>query len=401
MKSLCSPLALAFNSSHEALNPYHRMSGRIIYGFLMLHGAFYLNFFIQSSILLKRLRNVDVILGLLALSLLTILMSTAVRVVRRWSYRIFFICHLIIGVLLLPVIFFHVTHLRIYVSECLAIFVLDLVARKLDTIMAFTKITAVPDTSLVKLSMPVPASKMARFAAAPGQHVYLSIPYQSASSPIHQLLFNPFSIASISDNTITLVLRVLHGPTTTALSNLTKLSKANPPLKIEGPYGSSRHFPNFAANFDRILLVAGGVGATFILPIFRDIEEALASEGLSTRKVKMVWSVKTRADIAWSDVPKTLDNESNLKVFTTGIAGSAPVEGTGVPYDAVEMRGVGEGGRPDLRRIVDDTFRLGEEDRVAVLVCGPEGMARELTGYVSHWVEKGRYVWFHDESFGW
>jgi len=59
--------------------------------------------------------------------------------------------------------------------------------------------------------------------------------------------------------------------------------------------------------------------------------------------------------------------------------------------------------RPDLRKIVDDTFRHGSADgeRVAVLVCGPAGMARELRAHVGAWVARGRDVWFHDEGFGW
>jgi hypothetical protein len=57
--------------------------------------------------------------------------------------------------------------------------------------------------------------------------------------------------------------------------------------------------------------------------------------------------------------------------------------------------------RPDLRKIVDGTFRHGNEERVAVLVCGPKQMARELREQVGRWVKKGRDVYFHDESFGW
>lgn len=57
--------------------------------------------------------------------------------------------------------------------------------------------------------------------------------------------------------------------------------------------------------------------------------------------------------------------------------------------------------RPHLGAIVDSVFRKGKGERVAVLVCGPAGMARELRRDVGKWVGKGRDVWFHDESFGW
>jgi hypothetical protein len=56
--------------------------------------------------------------------------------------------------------------------------------------------------------------------------------------------------------------------------------------------------------------------------------------------------------------------------------------------------------RPDWARLVDDVFRLGGEERVAVLVCGPHGMARDVRAEVDRWVARGRAVLWHDETFG-
>jgi hypothetical protein len=57
--------------------------------------------------------------------------------------------------------------------------------------------------------------------------------------------------------------------------------------------------------------------------------------------------------------------------------------------------------RPELGKIIDTTFRKGTEETVAVLVCGPAEMSREIKARVRPWVMKGRSVWWHDESFGW
>lgn len=57
--------------------------------------------------------------------------------------------------------------------------------------------------------------------------------------------------------------------------------------------------------------------------------------------------------------------------------------------------------RPDFGKIVDEVFRMGGEERVAVFVCGPAGMAGDVRREVGRWVAKGRDVWFHDEAFGW
>ena len=424
MKSLYSPLAFAFKASHEELNPWHRVSGRIIYGLLICHATWYLNFFVQVGVLQKRLAAPVVIIGVLGFAMLSLLVTTSLETVRRWSYRAFFVCHLIIGVTLMPLLFFHAKPLRIYVVEALALFVFDIVCRKLDTVTGFATITAVPNTKLVKLTIPAPQSKIHRFTAAPGQHVYLQIPPESTPAKtslpsIHDLCYNPFTVASVSEHDVTLVLRTLKGPTTKALENLSRLNKARPPLNIEGPLGSSRNFPNLAREYDRIVLVAGGVGATFIMPIYKSVQEQLVTEGKSPDRATFAWSMRSTAEASWAIDPEagdTLSEDENLKLYLTsgflaeenhGDEELLPVDGSVELTDLAsdeEVKGVKVTGgrkRPDLKAIVDESFRLGREESVAVLVCGPKSMARELRKHVGVWVARGRDVWFHDESFGW
>jgi NAD(P)H-flavin reductase len=421
MKSLYSPLALVFKCSHEHLNPWHRLVGRIIYSLLMLHATWYMNFFIQAGIFPKRLFDTIVIIGMVAFCLTTLMVTTSLERVRRWSYRVFFIIHLFIGMGLMPLLFFHAKPLRLYVSEALVLFIFDVTMRKLDTVTGFATITPVPKTKLVKLKIPVPASKMHRFHAAPGQHVYLNIPAESRPSKtafIHELLYNPFTVAGVSTTDVTLVLRALDGPTTKQVHNLTRLQKAKPPISIEGPLGSSRNFPNLAANYDRILLVAGGVGASFILPIYRHLRGQLDAEARSRDRLTFTWSMRSAAEASWTlpsspDSETTLSEDSNIKIFITRSNADdrrhseeiLPQDGS-VELDELQageepVKATGGRDRPDLRSIVDESFRAGGEERVAVLVCGPKGMAREVRESVGRWVEKGREVWFHDESFGW
>ncbi|KAH6677409.1 ferric reductase-like protein like transmembrane component [Halenospora varia] len=419
MKSLYSPLSLTFKASHEELNPWHRLSGRIIYSMLCLHATWYLNFFVQANVLSKRLSAPVVIIGILAFTSLTILVSSSLATVRRWSYRLFFVTHLIIGVSVLPLLFFHAPALRIYIFEALALFIFDIVCRKLDTVTGFATITPIPSSKLVKIKIPVPASKLKRFYASPGQHVYLSIPPESTpkstSAPsIHDLLFNPFTVAEVSSKDVTLVLRTLNGPTTQAIDNLSKLPKAKPPINIEGPLGSSKHFPNLAVNYDRILLVAGGVGATFVLPIYRHIQEQLENEAKSPDRATFIWSMRSASEATWAIDHKSrlrLDDDENLKIYITRNS-TAPLDSSiqdDIELDELDkseeegvVKATGGRDRPDLKKIVDEVFRYGNEERVAVLVCGPVEMSREVRKYVGWWVmERGRDVWWHDEGFGW
>ena len=415
MKSRYAPLGVAFKSSHEQLNAWHRISGRVIYFLLLNHATWYMNYFVQNGLVYKRLTEFIVIVGVTSFLGITVLFSTALEAVRRWSYRVFFVIHFVLGLAVLPLLFFHVKELRLYMVETLILFVFDLVYRKMDTVTGHATVTKVPGTKLVKLKIPVPPTKLSRFAAAPGQHVYLFIPPESrpsnAGSPsIHDFLFNPFTVAEVSSADVTLVMRISSGPATLAIDTLANLSKAKPPIDIEGPYGASKRFPDLAATCDRILLVAGGVGATYILPIYRHLRDEMESESMSPDRLKLVWSMRSGPEASWAfDTPAepSLEDDEHVKIYLTrGDAddsrrnetadGSVELDDLQQTWKTIKATGGKE--RPDLKKTVDDIFRLGNEERIAVLVCGPEGMANELRKYVGSWVMKGRDVWWHDEN---
>lgn len=414
MKSRYSPLGLAFGVSHEQLNIWHQYSAKVIYTLILVHATLYLNFFFQLGVFEKRAQDLDVILGLSSLVFLTILMSTSLALVRQWSYRLFFLLHLTIGLGLPVVLFFHAHHLRIYVTEAITLFLIDVVFRKLDTSTSFASVDPVANTKLVKVRIPVSSDKIHRFQAAPAQHVYLNIPAGSRPTgtsglSIHEVLYNPYTIAEVSDTEITLVLRALKGPTSKALAALTKLTKAKPPLNIEGPLGCTQHFPNLAANYDRILLVAGGVGATFTLPVYKSIVAQLESESLSLDRVKFIWTMRSAAEANWA---QGINEDENIEVFVTRsksddqnhtqesvpIDGSVEMDTLSSQEENVVVNGARE--RPDLQKIVDEVFKQGQGEKVALLVCGPGGLARELRRHVGKWVDQGREVWFHNEAFG-
>ncbi|KAH7018337.1 ferric reductase like transmembrane component-domain-containing protein [Microdochium trichocladiopsis] len=436
-----NPVAWAFNSSHERVNRIHRPLGRIVYLLLCVHAAMYLNFYYQTGILQAKMTSLVPVLGILSIAAMTLLMSTSLEYVRHLSYRAFFITHLLVALALPVAIFLHAHTARILVAEALLIFAADIGVRRLSTVEVDTNIIRVGDSDLLKLDMALPDEKQfARFAHdGPGVHVYLSVPQASRPSPWNmlaprnlqfELMFNPFSIATTDDKTrtVTLVAKQCRGPMTRNLARLAAgegdyhgNSQATVPLSIQGPFGCSRKFPDLAGpEFSSILLVAGGVGATFILPIYR----SLASERIGPR-VKMIWALRSAAQATWATTTiEGLVNDENCDLFLTGnILASSPMphsqnghagEGSDIAMTRLSARTpttthISNGHqhinekRPDLANIVDDVFKkvTPSQGRVAVLVCGPAAMARELRASVGVWVAKGRDVWWHDEGFSW
>lgn len=435
-----NPIAFVFRSSHEQVNRWHRVLGRVIYTMLWLHAVFYFNFFVGVGIFVEKMLSPVVMAGVVAFILLIVLNTTALSVMRSYSYRLFFIVHLVAAFAMPPILFIHARPARVYLAEAFLIFVVDLVTRKLSSVTTEASLEAIPGTNLIKISAPISPTKANQLREHPGSHIYLNIP---ETAP---LWYNPFTVAAVNDETgdVTLVARQLTGPTSSALAKFAARSSpalsnrgevkagdggAKLSLSIEGPYGAVRYFPNLAgSHFDRILLVAGGVGATFAVPIYR----AVVHDNPNV-KLDFVWAVRSAGDATWAvegdgSEGRSILSDKNVHIFLTGDLTDAQPNGeTGrttrsSSQRATESAGGGSGGvelspmyrdrqrgqyttqhnrrRPDLKKIVDEVFKHGGEERVAVLVCGPGGMARELRDHVSHWVMRGRSVWFHDESFG-
>lgn len=455
-----NPFAWLFRSSHEQVNRWHRPVGRIVYFLLCLHAAFYLNYLVAVGILVKRLSTLLVFAGVLAFICMSVLMFTSLESIRRFSYRLFFITHLVTVLVMPPLLFFHARSGRLFMAIALVVFVLDLIGRKIDTVTSLATLERIPGTSLVKIVLSLPHRNINRFRAHPGAHIYLSIPAvarpdsnpASAAFLLFEFLFNPFTVAAVDDDTgeLTLVARHQGGPITSALARFAGISPANTlspstmasredgkvPLCVEGPHGMAKHFPNLAGgDFDRILLVAGGIGATFIIPLYR----AILHDNPSA-KVEVVWALRGAGDATWAlngtGQGKSILEDENVHLFLTGdilragdssgaaaksrvasrsrtngeaSSGSAGVEDDGGVEMSTMYRDRGRGRytsnhswkRPDLKKIVDDTFKHGAGERVAVVVCGPEEMGRELREYVGVWVMKGRTVFWHNEGFGW
>ncbi|EQL02741.1 Ferric reductase, NAD binding protein [Ophiocordyceps sinensis CO18] len=416
-----NPFALAFKSSHEDVNRYHRVLGRIIYFLLVLHVLFYDYFFFVAAIWLKRFFAPVVFCGVVAAMGFNALTATSLPRVRRYSYRLFFTVHVASAILIPILIFFHAPSARIYLVEALVILFLDLGVRKTTTVTAPSVVEMIPGTNLVKVSSALPLRRLTSMNTVPGSHIYLSVPTSSrinAKAGIFDLLYNPFTVASVDEDrgSINLVARIRNGPMTLLLSQFAASSPAEDreiPLAIEGPYGTmGKNFHDLLGwGAARVLLVAGGVGATFALPVYRAIHHELPSAN-----VQLIWAIRNAGDATWavsSGDDRSMLDDDNVHIFLTGDMNVADGSESHLPSGgagAVEMDALSRGSagaasrnrrRPDLGKIVDGTFRQGLEEPVAVLVCGPAEMAREVRRHVRPWVMRGRKVWWHSESFGW
>ncbi|KAI5248254.1 hypothetical protein E4T43_01557 [Aureobasidium subglaciale] len=388
-----------------------------------LHAGFYLNFFIQAHVLAKRIKDWDVILGIIGTIAFTAVGTTALSWMRKLSYRVFYTTHVTLASILLPVLYLHVHHIRIYIIETLAVYALHLALRILTEHKVEGSLTIVSKTAnLLEINIPISA-KSKGIQWQPGQHVYISLAQGSVyMRPLKSR--SPFTIASVpsEDNNLKLVARVLDGNTAALARAATDGATGKStfmPLILEGPYGLSTH-PNTLLGYSRVLFIAGGVGATFVVPLYRTLLKDLSPSPGSHRRqnVAFVWAVRDAAETTWA-IPEDEKEKDGMQERMTVYATRAMVQDHGAqnPDDAddgIELEqllpnaGVHDSaqgwqvhqGRPDLGEMVDRAFNHTQDDtKVAVLVCGPRSMAEEVRRKCSRWVGK-RDVWLHAEVFG-
>lgn len=393
---------------------------------LALHGIFYINFFVRMNVMSKRIKDKDVALGLVCLMIITTITTTALPTIRKWNYRAFYSLHVILGVAFLPLAYFHVHHIRQYILEGAAVYLTHIILRFIDTRTLQGSISPVAGTTLVKVDIPLTKSQG---GFRPGQHVYLYLPATSNSKLPRVFLRNPFTVASLPqrDQRLVLIARTLRGNTT----HLSRIARAHDshnstpvlyPLKVEGPYGAASHLPDLAL-FDRILLVAGGVGSTFIIPLWRNALSMQSNKGsLLGSEVRMIWAVRNILETSWAlpiSEAETHDDvdavTSEAEVYVTGVG-----RGSQSHVDAdgeLELDEIGrqdemgaekmverqslkvKRGRPDLHSIVVEVCS-GHAGRIAILACGPSGMISQLRHEAKREALKGKDIFWHAEEFG-
>lgn len=387
------------------------------------------------------------ILGLVAITSFTVVGTTALAWIRKRYYRVFYTVHVTLATILLPVLYFHVHHIRIYILETLAVYALHLLLRGFSERTVAGTVVLVPGTNdMLEIKIDVSnmtgnqkTKKKSLLSWQPGQHIYMSVRRNSFSRPL--LSKNPFTISSLpsTDGNLTLVARIMDGNTAT----LARAAKGGTvPLTIEGPYGLITHAVELLS-YNKVLFIAGGVGATFIMPLYRTLLRDLSPSAGSRRRqgVSFIWAVRDEAEANWAiptdNAAEMEGMRDRLQLFVTrgtsaakfvvdeetdadeADAGTQEVQigGNVEDEDGVELDRLlptsdikdketqGQAwdmqyGRPDLKAIVDETLAAtSPQDRVAVFVCGPRSMTRSVRKEVKRWIAT-RDVWYWNEEFG-
>ncbi|CAI7563837.1 unnamed protein product [Penicillium pancosmium] len=303
--------------SYVRLNWFHRWIARTLWLTATIHMGFwfhdwgrydYIAYQLTHDPLTKR--------GFAAWCILTFIVISSSAPVRKLSYEVFVLQHLVSFVGLIVAIWMHAPdEVKIWVWIPIGVLVFDRVVRYAWG--AYVNI-GIFHCSVSRCSLFAHHATVTPFPGnvtrviiqnpeihwKPGQHILLTChriaPFQS----------HPFTISSLpEDGRMEFFIRTQGGGTRgfAAFAEKRKSLEGDVrcgPMFIEGPYGTHRPL----RQFDSVVLFGGGMGATFVIPLLRDIVSAWKSEqgdqyisrknSLSvTRHIRFIWALKSRAEI--------------------------------------------------------------------------------------------------------
>ncbi|GAA5908146.1 hypothetical protein JCM5296_000515 [Sporobolomyces johnsonii] len=319
--------------------------------------------------------------------------------VRRLSHEFFYVLHMVGVVLFIVFMYEHCTgalnswsylHASVVVLGTALIYRFLVVAVRTHgfTRVHRAEISPVEDGAL-KITIPVGSMEWSA-----GQHVFIRFltvyPWQTHPFTILNLPNSPFSASPSEPNSLQFVLH----PRTGLTARLASLAASNPtrslPVHIDGPYGHAAI--ETIGGADHALLVAGGTGMSFVLPILSALLRGDAPSRV--RSLECVWVIPREEALGW--YREALDEVLSLAAraltridlkLVMHISGSTSVKELADVGSKKESVGSGiklsvVAGRPDAAGLVERQAR-GREGCLAVVSCGPASLLQDVRNAVA------------------
>jgi len=281
-----TPLAFLTAYSYERLNCLHQIAGCTMFILMVLHASLYTAFFNSQGRLVSIFSETSTIAAIVAgFGFLSVVFSALV--LRRVWYELFYVTHIASWVIAIVAVAIHRPEIAnktlIIILIAASMWFVDRVIRA-GRILYYSanneaELHPLPDGSTKIVMKKVPAR------AEPGKHCFIWIP------AIRKFETHPFTIHGSSPLEFTVKAR--NGFT----SDLHKYAVANPgravKASIDGPYGT---FPN-PMDFDKIVLIAGGGGATFTFGLAVNVLERMDED--SPKNIVFIWSVRKHENLSW------------------------------------------------------------------------------------------------------
>ncbi|KAM0278918.1 hypothetical protein ACHAQH_004885 [Verticillium albo-atrum] len=241
--------------------------------------------------------------------------------IRRWYYELFYYVHVSFFVVTMVFVCLHQPethkHILIATGVGLGMWALDRLLRiiRISLYNLNNKATIHPlphgGTRIILQKPPA--------GARSGEHCFLWVP------SIRTIEMHPFTIAAVDP--LEFVVASYDGFTSDLHEYAIRNPGANLKASVEGPYGT---FPD-PASYDKVVLVAGGSGASFTIGMALNMIKHAKSG--SQQSIVFIWMVKNNAHLEWfSDhldtIRHSLNSSISLYVTRSSRRETAAVDGS-------------------------------------------------------------------------
>ncbi|KAJ6184662.1 hypothetical protein N7519_005963 [Penicillium mononematosum] len=296
-----TPLAPLTATSYEKLRPLHKVAGYTCIFTSVLHGIVYVSAWSEIGHLAE-MKEHEIFVGPIAgCAMLIIGFSTITYFMRRY-YELFYMLHIIMFILIMITVGMHrpkfSTSVVIIVIFTACLWTLDRIIRGAKMLWNFfgnsLTVTALPGNALrVKLSR--------RMHCSPGSHAFLWVP------AIRWAESHPFTLSSSDPSEF--VIRVYDGFTRDLYKAAQEFPGRSLRCSVDGAYGQ---IPNFKV-FEKVVLVAGGSGASFTFAIALDLIEA---SNKAVKSIDFIWVVRHQESLEWfAQELKQLQSHPEVNLF--------------------------------------------------------------------------------------
>lgn len=307
-------LLCGFGKTYEKLNFIHRFAGRCVIFCGLLHSGYFIKKIAHEG-RLKLLGGGVQTTGLVAAIALSVMLLTSLSPVRRLAYQTFIVSHVAGWIVLVVSVYLHCEYAKPWIIISLSVLGLDYVVRMLSTRLQTASLVAIGSHDGQKGFTQIRVQGIKSGWSA-GQHVWIR-----RTSSKYGLQAHPFTIANSPELDSLTSKDGSQGLTLYAkdcgdfTNDLHKVACQNGgfgdaekgdsvylenigtevKLSIEGPYGGSH---TRLAEFETVMLVAGGSGITYVLSVLSDLVASSMTSRCPTRRVKVVYVVRELSSAA-------------------------------------------------------------------------------------------------------
>ncbi|WVQ77275.1 hypothetical protein IAR50_006959 [Cryptococcus sp. DSM 104548] len=290
-----NPITILTGVSHERLQVYHRWSGWIMYVLALIHTFPFIVVDIEMGMMVETWQtDFYTFSGVICLIPQTVLVLFSIGVIRDRFYETFKSIHYVMAAWFVVLLFLHcgftLTSAYYFVGFAVT-YTLSLIVRwgiVLRNGFQHRAHIELLDQDMLLVSIPT------SLKWKPGQHFF----FRFFTRDLHALTSHPFTVATspsrqfTEQSAIKLYIKKHRGMTESLFEKAEEMGDVR--VVLDGPYGGIN---GDLGDYERVLLIGGGSGGSFISSALQDLLDRHSS--ITCKEVTVVYACRTLPDSAW------------------------------------------------------------------------------------------------------